>query len=238
MDTKITREWGYRVLTPKAINFYHILLPQLGVSFLKRRMNYFSEIELLEDKSVVITAQTPLDRELLTKELESLLTTMDSQFAQTPNFSYRIYPMHRNFLRNWFLALEGALALIIINQCEALRLKPYDFELINSQVGGIYLPAGRQGLHPFTILFYEDHAKVIHPVRVNNYFQREQIERVISISMRGILQRVGESRSGFEGLAISSYVEEKTKLPRELIVKIVNEKSSQVRAPKYSPLFK
>ena len=230
MDTKITKEWGYRFLTPTSLNFYHILLPQLGVSFLKIKLNNFKEIELKEDKSVVIYCETPLDLQLLTKELENLLLHMDAQFAQVSNFTYKIYPIHRNFLKNWFLALEGAIGLIVASQCESLRINPQDFELINSEVGGIYI-------HPFTILFYENYAKVIHPIRVNNYFIREQIERTISMAMRGILQRAGESRPGYEGLAISSYVEEKTKLSHDLVVKIINEKSATVRAPKYSPLF-
>ena len=230
METKVNREWGYRILTPTSLNFYHILLPQIGLKFLTKNLNNFKEIEFKEDKSVVITAETPMDLQILIQELESLLKNMETQFAQTDDFSYRIYPMHRKFLKDWLLSIESSIALIVISQCSALRLNPYDFELINSQVGGIYL-------HPFTVLFYEDHAKVIHPIRVNNFFLREHIERTISISMRGILQRVEQAQEGLEGMALISYVEEKTKLPASLIAKIVNEKAKMVANPKYSPLF-
>lgn len=231
MDTKITREWGYRVLSPTSLNFYHILLPQIGSKFITEKIKNFKEMEFKEDKSVVIHTQTPMDLQILITDMESLLLNLETQFAQTDKFTYKIYPMHKDFLKNWFLAIEGAIALIVIAQCELLKLKYYDFELINSEVGGIYL-------HPFTILFYENYAKVIHPIRVNNYFLREQIERTISTSMRTILQRVSDSRPGFEGLAITSYVQEKTKLPQDMITKLINEKAHSIRIPKYSPIFK
>ncbi len=230
MDTKITKEWGYRILSPTTINLYHIILPQVGIRFLSKNLRNFKEIEFLEDKSALITADTPIELRLLISELENLLTNMGASFAQTEKFTYKIDPDQKEFLKNWFLSVEGGIALIVISVCEELKLSPYDFELINSAVGGIYL-------HPFTVLFYEDHAKVIHPVRVGNFFQRENIERAISMSMRGILQRVRQSQRGFEGLALLSYIQEKTKLAPKLIGSIINEKAQLASFPKYSPLF-
>lgn len=230
MDTKITKEWGYRLISPTSLNFYHIILPQIGIKTLTENLHNFKSIELMADKSVLITTETPLDREFLIRELEELLKSMEQQFAQTQNFIYKIDGLHKDFIKNWFLSIEGGIALIIIAKCEELNLGHYDFELINSTVGGIYL-------HPFTILFYDDHAKVIHPIKISNFFLREQIEKTISISMNGILQRVEDSQRGFEGLALLSYVLEKTGHPPKLIGNIINEKARIVTLPKHSPLM-
>lgn len=230
MDTKITKEWGYRILSPTSLNFYHIILPKIGIKNLSENLHNFASIELLPDKSVLITTETPLDRELLTAELEHLLEGMETRFAQTQKFTYKVTKKHKDFLKNWFFSIEGGIALIIIAKCENLKLKPYDFELINSPIGGVYL-------HPFTILFYDDHAKVIHPIKVSNFFLREQIEKDISMSVRGILKRVEESQRGFEGLALLSYIQERTGLSPKLIGSIINEKARMISLPKHSPLI-
>lgn len=230
MDTKITKEWGYRILSPTSLNFYHIILPQIGIKNLSKNLRSFRSIELMDDKSVILTTETPLDRELLIQELEELLKKMELQFAQTQKFTYKITVKHKVFLKNWFLSIEGGIALIAIAKCEDLKLGPYDFELIDSPVGGIYL-------HPFTILFNLDHAKVIHPIKISNFFLREQIEKVISVSMRGILQRADESQRGFEGLALLSYIQERTGLSPKLIGNIINEKARMISMPKYSSLL-
>ncbi len=231
MDTKITKEWGYRVMSPTTLNFYHVLLPQVGIGFLIRNLNFYKEIVFKEDKSVVISSENPMDLSLLIRELESVLRNMEAQYAQTDNFTYKVSDIGRDFLKNWSLAVEGGIALIVAATCESLRLAPGNFELIDSRVGGIYL-------HPFTVLFEEDHAKVIHPIKVSNYLIREQIERTIAISMKGILQRVEQAQEGYEGMALLSYIQEKTDLGASLIAKTINEKSKVVRVPKHSPLFK
>ena len=230
MDTKITKEWGYRILSPTSLNFYHIILGQIGLGSLIENLRNFKSIELLWDKSVLITTETPLDLQILVVELQELLQGMGAKFAQTQKFSYKITKKHKDFLKNWFLSIEGGIALMIIAKCYELKLKPYDFELIDSKVGGLYI-------HPFTILFDWDHAKVIHPIRVSNFFLREKIEKDISIFMRGILQRVEDSQRGFEGLALLSYIQERTDLSPKLIGNIINEKARMVSQPKLSPLL-
>ena len=145
MDDKITKEWGYKVESETSLNFYHILLPIIGISFLSRNLKTYKEITLKEDGNVLITVEYPLDLLLVKSELEFVLENMVARYAVTDNFVYRAGERGREFLKNWFLAVEGAIALITIAQAPQLRLKPYDFELINSGVGGIYL-------HPFTRL--------------------------------------------------------------------------------------
>lgn len=237
MDTIITKEWGLRIVSPTSLNFYHVILPRIGIRPLSENLKNYKSIELLGDQSVLITAETPIDRELIKLELERLLEKLESNFAQTQKFNYKIGNKHKDFLKNWFFSIEGGLALIIISKMPKLKLKPYDFELINSTVGGVYLPAGRQGLHPFTILFHDDHAKVIHPIKISNFFLREEIEKTIAQSMRGILQRAEESQRGFEGLALLSYIREKTGLPPKMIGSIIDEKSGFITLPKHSPLL-
>lgn len=188
-------------------------------------------MEFKQDKSIVITTETPIELEILIKDLENILENFEMLFAQTENYTYKVSLKNKIFLRDWFLSVEGAIALIVLCLSSSLRMKPYDFELINSNVGGIYI-------HPFTILFHADHAKIIHPIQVSNFFLREQIERIIATSMKGILQRVGEAQEGYEGLALLSYVEEKTKLSPAFIARIINEKTRKVITPKYSPMFK
>lgn len=230
MDTKVTKEWAYKITSSTTLNFYHILFPHIGVGFVTECLSDYKKVELKNSHYLTITTETPLDLQLLIKNLEEKLESEQPKFSQTKNCIYEVTPKNRQFIKDWFLSIQGAIALITIAKCQDLKLNAYDFELLNSSIGGIYL-------HPHSVLFYKNYAKVIHPIRVNNYFLRREMEKTIAKSMRGILKRAGEASKGQEGLAIVSYVEDKTKFPQSFITQIISEKAKIVRLPKYSPIF-
>jgi hypothetical protein len=143
---------------------------------------------------------------------------------------YKIPKALRKFLNEWAISLEGCLAILVMTHCKAENLRKRKWGLINSETGGIYI-------EPYVIKLYEDHAEVISPKTENNVKTRDEIENILAVSVRGIIERVSDSMPGYEGLAMLSYVEDKARLSKDLIARLVTRKGFSVINPKKSPLI-
>src|SRR3990167_6130809 len=104
-----------------------------------------------------------------------------------------------------------------------------DWHLLNSTIGGIFV-------NPYTIVLNEDHAKVIHPINFENYYERNEIERIIAVSIKGIMERVEEADPKHLGEALLSYIKDKTGLDSKTIAEIIDRKSQGIRLATNSPL--
>lgn len=230
MNSHSTQTWGYKIVSPHQVNFYHILLPKINLSSLAKKIPSIQYIKQQKDGSVTIsfTQSTPVITTV--DQIVEFFTTSEKKFLDTPTFTYKLTPALRRSLVQWALSFQGCLALLLTHDKAVSHLVDKNWHYINSPVGGLVLSH-------YTLFFYAHSVKIIHPTHVGNYEQRKLIEQTMTLYIRKALKRVGEAQRGMEGLALLAFVEEKTRLSQKEIAKIINEKSFGIATPKHSPFF-
>ena len=230
MDSYISRTWGYRVLNEASIEIYHILLPQIELKSLAQKLSSFKEIVVQREGGIVVFVNDSGEIPGIVEKFKQIFQEIESKYATTPNFNYNIKLSDNRMLKEWFLALEGSIAVILATTFPQ-GFRNTNWELINSPIGGIFM-------EPYTIIFNQEYPKIIHPITLKNYEDRVKVEQIVALSVRGIINRIKEAQPGYEGLAMTSYVEGKTNLERSQIAAVINEKTRLVRTPKFSPLIR
>ncbi len=225
-----TQTWGYKIHTPQQISFYHVLLDHIPLYVLPEHIPEIASIQKQGDGSITIQLFEEKSNEEVVKKLLAFFNQKSLDFFETPKMYYKIPTYVRQSLLSWALAFEGCLALLLLANQKTLPFFNGQWEYINSNTGGIYLS-------PFTIFLYEDHPKIIHPITLQNFSARKNIEQTTAMVIRKMFRRIEEAHRGLEGIALLSMVKEKTVLPSYAITKIINDKSFQIRAPIFSPFF-
>lgn len=230
MHSHSTQTWGYKIVSPNQINFYHILMPKINLAALPKKIPSIQYIKHQKDGSVTISLDNTTSAITTVDQIVEFFTHTEKNYLDTPVFRYKIDPKLALSLKEWALSFQGCLALLMVKDQDIAKLVDKNWQFINSGVGGLVLS-------PFTIFFYADRAKIIHPTHVGNYEERKRIEQTLAILIRKAIRRIREAQSGQEGLALLSFVEEKTQLSQKEIAEIINEKSFGVITPNHSPFF-
>ncbi|KKP95033.1 MAG: hypothetical protein US02_C0014G0002 [Candidatus Levybacteria bacterium GW2011_GWA2_36_13] len=221
--------WGIEEISENKIDFYHVLLSRHSVKTLAKNITSFQEIACdSNEKFSLVFEQSEKDK--VNKELLNFLIKLESKFLNTPIHGYTLSPKFNNFLKEYFLAFEASLALILMFKVLNREFLTEDWHLLNSTIGGIFV-------NPYTIVLNEDHAKVIHPINFENYYERNEIERIIAVSIKGIMERVEEADPKHLGEALLSYIKDKTGLDSKTIAEIIDRKSQGIRLATNSPLL-
>ena len=228
MQNQVSANWGFKQLTKNSIVFYHTSLAKY-----KHQIKYYlsSGYRLKEniDGSITIAASPALIK-TITQEMIIFFNQIDENLSETSNYYYTVPSCVKPILKGLPLAFEGCIAIILMSDIQNSSWINRDWQFINSRIGGLFI-------EPFTLLFYTNYSKVIHPINAGNFYARDKIERTVATAVQRILQRIEEAQPGYEGLAMLSYVEEKTSMSRQEIVDIINQKSNQIQNPKYFPLL-
>lgn len=220
--------WGLKPLTKDCVIFYHTFLWKY-----KDQIKYYLSpgysLKENADGSITVFAKYPLIK-TITQEMITFFNQIDKNISETPNYYYSVPNAVKPILKGLPLAFEGCIAIVLMSDIKNSSWIRPDWQFINSTIGGLFID-------PFALLFYKDYLKVIHPINSSNFYIRDKIERTASAAVRKILERVSEAQPGYEGLAMLSYVEEKTNMMRTDIANLINEKSNQIQNPKYFPLL-
>ena len=212
--------WGIEEVSEGKIDFYHVLLSRHSIKTLAKNISSFQEISCDSDERFSLIFKES-EKEKVNAELLNFLIRLESKFSIPTKHNYQITPNFKTFLREYFLAFEAGLALILMFRILTKEFLTGDWHLLNSTVGGIYIK-------PYTIILDEDHARVIHPINFENYYERNEVERIIAASLKGIMERVEEAQASFRGQAMLSYIQEKTALDPKLIADIIEKKTREL----------
>lgn len=228
MQNQISPNWGLKQLTKNCVVFYHSFLSKY-----KHQIKYYLSpgYSLKEnvDGSITVSAKSPLIK-TITQEMITFFNQIDNNISETRNYYYSVSTYVKPILKGLPLAFEGCIAIILTSDIRNASWIGKNWQFINSRIGGLFI-------EPFTLLFYTNYLKVIHPINAKNFYIRDKIERTAAIAVEKILERVAEAQPGYEGLAMLSYAEEITRIPTQEIVNIINQKSNQIQNPKYFPLL-
>ncbi|MBI2033400.1 MAG: hypothetical protein HYT10_02980 [Candidatus Levybacteria bacterium] len=229
METFTTPTWGYKIITNETLNFYHVLLPQVPLRALFEEIPVIEHIKQENDGSITISTHKE-EIHTVVQIIIGFFQAKALEFIDTPKSYYKIDSNKKHVL-TWGLTFEGCLGILLEHDPDINPLLQNSWEYINSYSGGLYLP-------PYTLLLYEDYPKIVHPVSINNFDARKTIEQKTSSMIRKMMKRINQAQEGLEGIALLSLIESKTPLSATDAVRILNNKSFQIKAPTYSPFFK
>lgn len=230
MGSYTTPTWGYKIVSDRQIQFYHVLLPKVKTQQLLRFIPHAQDIKHHKDGSITISLTSDAYPTMAIEKVISFFDQKTNSFLETPNYYYEIPVRIRRSLTQWSLAFQGCLALMLVHNKEIKKNITGDWEFINSLSGGLYLP-------PYALFLYQDHPKIIHPVSAQNSNERKIIEQETARLVRQMVKKVREAQPGLTGLALLSLLEDKTRLKAGKICEIINNKSFGVKNPIFSPFF-
>lgn len=230
MGSYTTPTWGYKIVSDRQIQFYHVLLSKVKTQTLLRSIPQAKDIKHHKDGSITIYLASDTYPTIAVESVISFFEQKSNALLETPNYYYKIPVRTRRSLAQWALSFQGCLALMLVHNKEVKKNIEVDWEFINSLSGGLYLP-------PYTLFLYQGHPKIIHPVSAQNSNQRKIIERETARLVRQMVKKMREAQPGLTGLALLSLLEDKTRLKAGKICEIINNKSFGVKNPIYSPFF-
>lgn len=212
------------------VHFYHILLPKVNLELLSKYLPHAQNLTQKDDKTLALSLSSPAVASATIEKLLSFFENQASLLLETPKFYYSIDPNIKNLLKNWALSFLGCLGLLLTYNPRLVGVIRRDWKFINSSASGLYIP-------PYTLLFNDDHPRIIHPVTTKNSGQRKVIEQEAARLIRYMIKNIQEAQPGLEGLALLSVVKEKTGFSVKEITNIINSKSFGIQNPKNCPLF-
>lgn len=226
-----TSHWGYEILGGNKIKFFHIILPRLTRQKISFSLPGVESMEIDEDGSILLSPYPWLNTKDVMNGIISFFERKSLDYLDTNYANYRVSKEAKEILRQWFLAFEGCLGILLSldKRIQALRGN-FQWKFINAKTGGLYLA-------PYTLFLYKDYAKIIHPVTVSTIDDRFLIEKTAAHFVQLLAQRVQDAQKGYEGMAMLSVVEERTQLQRKNILKAINDKSFYIVNPSNSPFF-
>lgn len=230
MGSYTTPTWGYKIVSDRQIQFYHVLLPKIKTQALLRFIPHAKDIKHHKDGSITISLTNNAYPTIAVESVISFFEQKTNALLETPNYYYDVLLRTRRLLAQWALSFHGCLALMLVYNKEIKKIVTADWEFINSLCGGLYLP-------PYTLFLYQDRPKIIHPVSAQNSNERKIIEQETARLVRQMVKKVHEAQPGLTGLALLSLPEDKTRLKAGKICEIINNKSFGVKNPIYSPFF-
>lgn len=222
-----TNTWGYNIPSPEKINFYHVLLEKISLKAICENLDHVREISKKSDGSITLTLESAQFSTQIVQDIAGFFEKIEKNFLDCPNYAYQLDSNVKQILRQWGLAFEGCLAILLTNDKELKGKISENWKYINSKAGGL-------SFGQYTLIFYKQHAKILHPIFSHNYDFRNCFEQKTSRYMQKIGKRMLEAQPGFEGVAMLSFVEEEIKLTSKEIVKMIFEKSYNIASPVYA----
>ncbi len=229
MRYQTSPNWSCKEISDTIIHIYHVVLQKISSEELYDCLPDTEYIKKQSDGSIIVVFKNPYTPEALDK-IFTILEEKASHFLKVSNNYYNTDKNIIEKIKPWFLSFQGCLALQLFYHPDVKKYISSDWQLVNSLTGGIYL-------RPFMLFLYNNHPKIIHPVKYQNYDARETIEHTGASIIRTMLRRVKEAQPGFEGVAFLSLTKDNTHLTQEDIVKIINDKTHGMITPRYSPFF-
>lgn len=169
----------------------------------------FREIRGLPDGSMEITTDSIANS---IQAVEMFVKKIEHNLLSTPDFTYRL---PNKSAKGWMSAVYGCIGIIIAKSFFGDERKT-SWGII-TKVPGIYIGN-------YTLIFYDNYAKIIHPIRSGNSVLRQKIEKEVASVLTTMAKRIDESQPGYEGVSMLSVVTEKTGLEEKEIVEIINSK--------------
>ncbi len=207
--------YGYNVMSENVLEFFHVLLDQVSLKMLCQEIAGIDEIEKLSDGSIAITTKT------IVSTLRSCIAyfeKMQSNYWDTPQSLFQIDTSMQKQLIYWGSSFQGCIAMLLTKDPSFSSLYNHSWNFLKSQIGGIFVS-------PYTILFYENHAKIIHPITIQNYNERKLIEETIAKYATSIATILKRTKSENEGATLISFVAALTQLDEKSITENILEKS-------------
>lgn len=226
-----TSHWGYEVLPNSRIKFFHIILPKMRRAKISFSLPGIESIETTDDGSILLSPFPWAHVPAIMENVISFFEKKSIDFLDTPQATYMVSGDTKKILRQWFLAFEGCIGIMLAADKKIQVLRDnIQWKFINAKTGGLYLA-------PYTLFFYKDYAKIIHPVTVSTIDDRLLIEKTAAHFVQQLSNRVRDAQVGFEGMAMLSLVEEKTQFDRKQILTVINDKAFYMVNPSNSPFF-
>ncbi len=216
-----TLPWGYWQLTSTRITIYHHFMEAIKHD-LQEYLTPGYVWQENSDRTVTLVASSPSHAKTLISELVSLFKIKETNIIDTPDHMYKIPAHIKPVLKSLSIAFEGCIGVILTHELAGIPHVSNDWRFLNSKIGGL-------GINPYTLLFYHDHPKIIHPVNNKNFHIRDRIERTAAFAVKKIVERVSECQPGYEGFGMLSYVQDKTgKTPKE-VASLIYKKSVHIQ---------
>lgn len=215
-----TNNWGYTLKSPNCVNIYHVCLSTVPIKQVIYYLPHAKEVIKEKDQSISVYFPPDQNSEVILNEVKEFFKVIEKQYLDTPHSYFTIEGQVIDQLRQWAISFEGCIALILLNHPETRNYFQKDWEFIEVTCGLF--------IKPFTLMFNDNYVKIIHPIRVTNYVTRLKIESFIAEIVRKLIKRVKDAQPGYEGLALSSFVKEKTNLKDNEIEVYINKKAKNI----------
>ncbi len=230
MNSYTTPTWGYKIISENEINFYHILISKISLDMLKASLPSLESIRYEKDGSITVLISAGSNIQLTAERIIEFVNKISFTHLDTPKFYYKIDSRVSQILKPWALTFEGCLAILLTHDTQLPQLINSHWELSNSTIGGIIV-----GL--YTLLLHASYPQIIHPITLQNYQLRYDIEQKTTEYVKKMIKRITQAQPGYEGLAILSMLEEKTNIDKSILIKTLQDKTFNIQAPVTSPFF-
>lgn len=230
MITYKTQTWGYKIISNRLLNFYHVDLKKIEPAKLYKYLPQVQRITAQKDGSITITFSSGYSLPFGLQKIISLFNKQSLQPLDCPDYHYKVPVNVKLVLKGWFLSFEACLLLLLSHDDQVNAYVDTEWELIDSPVGGLYAA-------PYTLFLYADHPKVIQPITAESYDTRDIIEQKAALFIRSLIGRIMDAQPGFEGQAMVSYVEEKLGLSKEDVSEKINALCKDVQVPLHASFF-
>lgn len=230
MITYKTQTWGYKIISNRLLNFYHVDLKKIESAKLYKYLPQVQRITAQKDGSITITFSSGYSLPFGLQKIISLFNRQSLEPLECPDYHYRVPVSIKSVLKGWFLSFEASLLLLLLHDEQVASLVETQWELIDSPVGGLYAA-------PYTLFLYADHPKVIQPITADSYDTRDIIEQKTALFIRSLIGRILDAQPGFEGQALVSYVQEKLGLSKDEVSEKINVLCKDIQVPLHAPFF-
>jgi len=221
MQQLVTTYYGYKILSKDSFEFYHVLLKKVTLKEILLNIKGVIEVSKKTDGTLRIKAQDPA---AAINNLIRFFENKEQHFLETPDQKFVFDEYSYHILKEWAIAYQTCIALILTGDPTLLPSYNQEWSLLDSKAGGIYIK-------PFTIMFFNNCAKVIHPVSLANYNSRKQIEERIAKYTNNMINIFKKQKRTQIGESLIAYTQALTGLNKNIIVKIINNQSEKLNGP-------
>lgn len=219
--------WSYKKLSASKLSFYHGNLKGVPLYAVYEQLPTINSLQHEEDGSITLAFDASINFSHVVSKL--LFIAEKKQVISTPRAHFTISDQERARLSTWELSFEACIG-ILLSTDDFLKKSISSWELVNSTSGGIFIK-------PFALTLYKDYPKVIYPLTAATLCERFSIEHSAAVIIKKLIHRIMQAQPGYEGIAMLSYVEEKTGIPQNEICSLITNKTDNIHTPIHSQFF-
>ena len=224
-----TNPWGYKIVSDNAISFYHSVLPKIELTKVHTILPHAQKIVKQQDGGMFVSFPFPVYPGVVAKKLLTTLEEEAGLYMETKPSRYAIDEALRDTIKPFFLAFQGCIALLLVNDF-TLAVYKKEWSFSNTQTGEVYI-----GI--YSLRLYKEFSKIVNPITPETYDTRTLLEQTITGHIRSLCKRIQQAQPEYEGIAMLSYVEEKTMLQQKEINKRIDTRCFDIIYPSKSPFF-